>query len=59
MEVARWTYWGLPLVPTLLLRKMWLLGRHDQGKIITSGFHTRTQGLNNALGLLAKCEPIP
>ncbi len=59
LEVARWTYWGLPLVPTLLLRKMWLLGSHDQDKIITSGFDSRTPGINNALGLLAKCEVIP
>lgn len=58
-DVARWTYWGLPLVPTLLLRKLWLWGRRDQARIITVGFDTRTPGINNVLGLLAKCEVIP
>jgi len=58
-KVAGWTYWGLPLVPTLMLRKLWLWGRRDQARIITAGFDTRTAGVNNVLGLLAKCEVIP
>jgi 2-polyprenyl-3-methyl-5-hydroxy-6-metoxy-1,4-benzoquinol methylase len=58
-KVDAWTYWGLPLVPTLMLRKLWLLGRHDQSKIITAGLDTRTAGMNKALGWLAKCEVIP
>jgi cyclopropane fatty-acyl-phospholipid synthase-like methyltransferase len=58
-KVEGWTYWGLPLLPTLMLRKLWLLGTHDQGKIITTGLDTRTPGMNKALGLLAKCEAIP
>jgi len=58
-KVEGWTYWGLPLLPTLMLRKLWLLGTHDQGKIITPGLDTRTPGMNKALGLLAKCEAIP
>jgi SAM-dependent methyltransferase len=59
LEVERWTYWGLPLVPTLLLRKLWLLGKHGQGKIITTGFDSRTAVVNAALGMLARCELIP
>ena len=58
-NVARWTYWGLPLVPTLMLRKLWLWGRRDQARIITVGFDTRTPGINNVMGLLARCEVIP
>jgi 2-polyprenyl-3-methyl-5-hydroxy-6-metoxy-1,4-benzoquinol methylase len=58
-KVAGWTYWGLPLVPTLMLRKLWLLGTHDQSKIITAGLDTRAPGINRALGLLASCEVIP
>ena len=58
-KIAEWTYWGLPLLPTLMLRKLWLLGRRDQAKIITAGLDTRTSGMNKALGLLASCEVIP
>ncbi|MGO9275607.1 MAG: class I SAM-dependent methyltransferase [Terriglobia bacterium] len=59
LEVERWTYWGLPLVPTLMLRKLWLAGIHDRSKIITTGFDSRTAGVNSALELLTKCEVIP
>ncbi len=59
LKIERWTYWGLPLVPALLLRKLWLLGRHNQTAIITTGFHSRTASLNRAMGLLAKCEVLP
>jgi 2-polyprenyl-3-methyl-5-hydroxy-6-metoxy-1,4-benzoquinol methylase len=59
LGIERWTYWGLPLVPTLLLRKLWLLGRHDQSAIITTGFDSRTTGINSAMAFLAKCEVIP
>ncbi len=59
LEIERWTYWGLPLVPALLLRKLWLLGRQDQTTIITAGFDARTASLNRAMGLLARCEVIP
>jgi len=58
-KVGEWTYWGLPLVPTLMLRKLWLLGSHDRDKIITAGLDSRTPGMNKALGLLASCEVIP
>ena len=59
LQMHRWTYWGLPLVPTLVLRKLWLLGKHDDGKIITTGFDSRTSTVNNALGALSRCEWIP
>ena len=58
-KIEGWTYWGLPLVPTLMLRKLWLWGSRDQGKTITAGLDTRTPGINRALRLLATCEFIP
>jgi len=58
-KVGKWTYWGLPLIPMLMLRKLWLMGRHNQGKIITAGLDTRTPSINKTLGLLASCEVIP
>jgi hypothetical protein len=58
-KVARWTYWGLPLVPSLLLRKLWLTGRDDQDEIISAGFDPRSRTVNALLHVLSRCEPIP
>jgi len=59
LQVTRWSYWGLPLVPTLVLRRLWLLGKRDKEKVISDGFSSRTKALNQWLGLIAMCEPIP
>lgn len=59
LEVKKWTYWGLPLAPTLLLRKLWLLGKKDQDKIISTGFDPRSPLINQLLGIISKCEPLP
>jgi len=59
LRTEEWSYWGLPLVPTLLLRKASLRGKHDQNKIITSGFDSRSTAINSALGSLSRCEWIP
>jgi SAM-dependent methyltransferase len=59
LEIENWTYWGLPLAPTLLLRKLWLLGKRNQDKIISTGFDPRSRFINRVLGILSKCEPIP
>jgi cyclopropane fatty-acyl-phospholipid synthase-like methyltransferase len=59
LEVKNWTYWGLPLTPTLLLRKLWLSGKRDQDKVISTGFDPRSSFVNQLLGIISKCEPIP
>jgi len=59
LEIKSWTYWGLPLAPTLLLRKLWLLGKRNQDKIISTGFDPRSRFINQALGIFSKGEPIP
>jgi SAM-dependent methyltransferase len=59
LEVAGWSYWGLPLVPALMLRKFWLSGNHNKDKIISAGFDSRTSVINQLLGLVSSCEPIP
>ncbi len=59
LEMSKCTYWGLPLVPTLLLRKLWLLGGRDQDRIISAGFDSRGDLINRVLGLISRCEPIP
>lgn len=59
LQIQQWSYWGLPLVPILVLRKLWLMGQQDQSKIITAGFHSRSPSINKALGIVSKCELIP
>jgi 2-polyprenyl-3-methyl-5-hydroxy-6-metoxy-1,4-benzoquinol methylase len=59
LDLRGWTYWGLPLVPTLMVRKLWLMGKHDRSDIITTGFDSGKAWMNSALGVLSKCEWIP
>jgi 2-polyprenyl-3-methyl-5-hydroxy-6-metoxy-1,4-benzoquinol methylase len=59
LKVTDWSYWGLPLVPALALRKLWLMGRHDQKKIISAGFDSRTPAINRMLRIISRCEAIP
>jgi SAM-dependent methyltransferase len=59
LEVTDWTYWGFPLLPTLVARKIWLLGSHSENKIITAGFDMRGNSINRLLKVLSKCETIP
>jgi SAM-dependent methyltransferase len=49
------TYWGLPLVPLLLLRKVIRLQSTDA----KAGFDPRTRTVNSLLSFLARCEPLP
>src|SRR6267154_2862796 len=46
LRIRNWTYWGLPLVPTLLLRKLWLRGRKDKDEIIHAGFDSGSKSIN-------------
>ncbi len=55
LNVRAITYWGLPLVPLLLLRKAMSLRRSD-GR---AGFDTRGPALNGILSWLARLEPLP
>ena len=59
LEVTDWTYWGLPLVPTLAARKLWLDLHKNEGTIVQTGFDARSRWVNQALGFLSKLEPIP
>jgi len=59
LQIAKSSYWGLPLAPTLLLRRLWLKGKRGKDRIISAGFSPRTKALNRLLALVAKCEPIP
>jgi hypothetical protein len=59
LRVREWTYWGLPLIPTLVLRKLWLWAKRDKREIIASGFDSRSMAINSVLGLASRCEKIP
>ena len=59
LHVQAWSYWGLPLIPTLTLRKLWVWGRRDKAAIIQSGFDSRSTLINGLLGVAARCETIP
>jgi len=58
-KIQNWTWWGFPLVPTLAMRKLVLMGRRDQRKIITTGFDSKAPWIDKALGTLARLEWIP
>jgi len=59
LALKAWTYWGLPLVLPLILRKLWLLGKKDQSEIITAGFDPRSKAVNTMMGILSRLEWIP
>jgi SAM-dependent methyltransferase len=59
LEISKCTYWGLPLLPALALRKLWLLGKHDENQIVSAGMDSRSEVINRLLGLASQCEPIP
>jgi SAM-dependent methyltransferase len=59
LEVRHWTYWGMPLVPALAIRKLWLSGKREQSDVIQTGFDPRSATINSALRALARWERIP
>lgn len=59
LALKEWTYWGLPLVPSLLARKLWLMGKRDEKEIISAGFDSRSFVVNTMMGLLSGLEWIP
>ena len=59
IKVTAWSYWGVPLVPALLLRKLWLSGKRGKENVISTGFDSRNKFVNRCLHLISKCEPIP
>jgi Methyltransferase domain len=58
-QIAKWTYWGLPLTPTLLFRKIWLRGKKSQEQSYSAGFAPGSGMVNAALGLVSRWEVIP
>jgi len=59
LTIRACTYWGAALTPLLIARKALLALRRDGKNVISSGFDPGPPMVNFALGLLARCEPIP
>lgn len=59
MQITNWSYWGMPLMPLLIVRKLWLAGRRDEADIISAGFDPRGNLMNRLLTRVSRCEPVP
>jgi len=53
------SYWGMPLVPVVLLRKAIGALQRSEQKTYSSGFDPGSPLVNRCLGQLARCEPLP
>jgi SAM-dependent methyltransferase len=58
LEVASWTYWGFPLLPLAIARKILMRGVDDE-QVIRAGFEPPGRFANRILTALARIEPIP
>jgi SAM-dependent methyltransferase len=58
MSVSTWSYWGLPLMPLLIARKLWFYVRSPEN-VISTGFSKRNDVLNRLLLGVSRCERIP
>jgi cyclopropane fatty-acyl-phospholipid synthase-like methyltransferase len=56
--VKAWTYWGLPLLPLLMIRKLWLMTQPRE-RIISSGMDSRGSVMNHLLLWTSRFEPVP
>jgi SAM-dependent methyltransferase len=59
LGLKNWSYWGLPLVPSLLIRKLWLMGKHKESEIICAGFDSRSNTVNKMMAILSRMEWLP
>lgn len=59
LRVEKWTYWGLPLIPTLILRNLWIKRTPNKPGIISSGFESKSKAVNRLLGFASRFEVIP
>jgi SAM-dependent methyltransferase len=59
LEVLTWSYWGLPFLPTLAFRKLWLRGEGVQQRAYSTGFAVGGNFVNKLFGVLSHLEVIP
>ena len=58
LEIANWTYWGAPLIPLLIIRKIYLSIRRSD-HVIRDGFAVHNKFLNRLLFIGSQAEWIP
>lgn len=58
LTVLRETYWGLPFVPLLALRKM-LIARTPDEEVMRRGFAPPSRWMNSLLRIAGRCEWLP
>jgi 2-polyprenyl-3-methyl-5-hydroxy-6-metoxy-1,4-benzoquinol methylase len=59
LQVTKWTYWGLPLMPTLLFRRLFLPAKEIHEQHYSRGFGAGNRIVNDMLGVVARLEIIP
>jgi SAM-dependent methyltransferase len=59
LDVEKWSYWGLPLLPALVARKVLTGSKKDSSEAYSSGFDSRSALLNGAMRFVSKLEIIP
>jgi SAM-dependent methyltransferase len=59
LDVEKWSYWGLPLLPALMARKVITGIKKDAREAYSSGFDSRSAPLNSAMRIVSKLEIIP
>jgi len=57
--LVRSSYWGLPLVPLIMLRKIWLARSYGDSNAVAVGFDSRNKAINRMLGWVSGCELVP
>lgn len=58
LEIEAATYWGLPLMPLLWIRRFWIRNTSED-QIIAQGMDSRTGALNSLLRLWSRLEWLP
>ena len=59
LQVLTWSYWGLPFLPTLAFRKLWLREEGVQQRAYSTGFAVGGNVVNTLCGVLSHMEVIP
>jgi hypothetical protein len=59
LQLVKGTYWGLPMLPLLAIRKGLLVFESGEQEIIQKGFKPPSALANYFLNFLCKLEPIP
>jgi len=59
LHVTKWTYWGLPLMGTLLFRKLFFPSAEIQLQHYSRGFSPNHRIVNDTLATVAQLEIIP